>query len=107
MPASVTCDSVKAAGWQDLTRPRGKRASVSRERLGRDLAGIAGNADELGAAGEELRRAAFVVVDMGFLVAEHGLPGPGERRQRERVGGGAGGDQERRDVALEYLGESR
>ena len=102
-----TCESDSAPGCADLTRPRGKRASVSLSAVGRDLAAVAGNADELRAAGEKFRRAAFVVVDMRLFVAEHRLPRTGQRRQRERVGGRAGRRRERRRLGLENLGELR
>ena len=92
-------ESDSAPGCADLTRPRGKRASVSRSAVGRDLAAFAGDADELGAAGEEFRRAAFVVVDMRFLVAEDRAPRRRQRGERQGVGGGAGRDQKRRDRA--------
>ena len=44
---------------------------------------------------------------MRFLVAEHRLPGRRQRRERQRIGGGAGGDEKDRRLALEDFGEPR
>src|SRR6185437_12364514 len=79
----------------------------ARQRLGRHLALVAGHADQLGAAGEELRRAAFVVVNVRLLVAERRLPGPRQRRQRQRVRRRAGWHEKGLDVGLENLGQLR
>lgn len=75
------------------------------DRLGRQLAAIARQADDLGPAGEEFRRAAFVGGDMRLVMAEHRPPGLDQARQRERVRRRAGRDQENRDLALEQLRE--
>jgi hypothetical protein len=45
---------------------------------------------ELCAPGEELRRTAFITLDVRFGMAQHGAPGRTERRERQRVRGGAG-----------------
>jgi hypothetical protein len=72
---------------------------------GRDLAACAREPDELDAAAEEFRRAAFIRRDMRLGVAEHGAPGRREMRERQRVGRGPGRHQEYRDLVLEQLGE--
>ena len=56
----------------EAARKGGERGG---ERLRADLAGAALDADQLGAAGEHLGRAAFVGHDMRALVAEDGAPG--------------------------------
>ena len=89
-----------------MTSPRGKRAKRLAQGVRRDLAAFAGDADELGAAGEQFRRAAFVVMDMRFLMAEDGAPGRRQRAERKRIGGGAGADQERGDRAFEDFAQS-
>src|SRR5690606_38349337 len=48
---------------------------------------------ELRAAGEELRRTAFVLLDMGVAVTEDRAPGLREDGEREGVGGCAGGNE--------------
>ena len=89
----------------------GLAARKARERLGKrrrlDFAVAAGDADDLGPGGEEFRRAALVVDHMRFLVAEHRLPRRRQRGERQRVGGGAGGDEEDRRLALENLAQAR
>ena len=107
VPASVACDSDSAAG-ADMMRRR-PMAALERapQRLGRDLAGLARQADELDAAAEEFRRAAFVGRDVRLGMAQHRAPGRREMRERQRIGGGAGRHQEDRDLALEDLGELR
>ena len=95
------------AGLRRLHQSAGVAQQGVAQRVRRDLAIEPGNADELGAAHEELGRAAFVIVNVRFLVAEHGLPGPGERGQRQRIGARAGGDEEGRHGPLENLAQQR
>ena len=71
---------------------RGEAQRVG-QRVGRDAGVGAAQQGELGAAGVELRRAALVLLDMGVAVAIDRRPRRAETRQRQRVGGGAGGDQ--------------
>lgn len=80
------------------TRRRGQRVGV-------DLAVVTRDGDEFGAAGEELRCAAFVVVDMAVGVGQHAAPGRGEGGQAQAVGCGAGGDDEDIDIPLEDLAQ--
>ena len=61
--------------------------------LGRHLAMVAVDQHQLGPAGEELGRAAFVLGDMGVAVAEHGAPGRAGDGHGQGIGGGAGGDE--------------
>ena len=72
-------------------------------RVDDELAADAGQPDELEAAAEELRRAAFVGDDVGFGVAQHAAPGRRDMRERQRIGGGAGRHDEDRNLALEDL----
>ena len=104
MPASVAWLKRQRRGLGRLDLAARKARERLAQRLGRDLAADAGNADQLRAGGEELGRAAFVVDDVRLLVAERRLPRAGQRGERERVGGGAGGDEKSRDLALEQLG---
>jgi hypothetical protein len=77
------------------------------EALGGDLASLPGDPNQLGAAGEELRRAAFIVVDVRFLVTEHRIPGLDQRRKRERVRRRARRHQEGGDLGLEHVAQAR
>src|SRR5262249_56057249 len=79
-----------AWGWGPAPGPGGERAP---QRLGGDLACLARKPHELDSTAEEFRRAAFVRCDVRLVMAEHGAPGRGEMRQRERVRGGSGGHQ--------------
>ena len=72
---------------------------------GGELAGRAGQREELAAAGEKFRGAAFVGVDVGDLVAEHALVAGAEGGEREGVGGGAVEDKERLAIGGEELPE--
>src|SRR5262249_5302300 len=72
-----------------------------------DVAGSAATAQELDTTAEEFGRTAFVGCDVRFVMAEHGAPGRGEMRQRERVRRRSGRHQEDRDLALEDFGEAR
>ena len=76
------------------------------QRVGRDLAGFAGKADELDSTAIEFRRAAFVRRDVRLVMAEHGAPGRREMRERERIGRGSRRHQENRDLTRKHLGES-
>ena len=77
-----------------IARDRG-RSTVPRV----SLAVLARQADQLDAAAEEFRRAAFVGHDVCLLVAQHAAPGRRDMGKREGVGGGPGGHQEDRDLA--------
>ncbi len=70
------------------------------------LAIVARQVDQLGAAGEELGRAAFVTFDVGVGMAEDRAVGRCHHRQAERVGRRAGGDQEDVGVTFEDLGDA-
>ena len=50
-----------------------------------DFVAVAGQADELEAMAEELRRAAFIGGDVGFGMTEHDAPGRRNLRQRQRI----------------------
>src|SRR6476659_6231587 len=76
------------------------------QRRRRDLAGFAGKADELDAAAEEFRCAAFVGGDVRLLMAEYGAPRRRQMRKREGVGRGSGRHQEHRDLVLKNLREA-
>ncbi len=71
--------------------------------FGANLAVGGGKADQFGAAAEEFRRAAFVGDDMRRFVAVDRAIGRHQLRQRQRIGGGAGGDREYRHFGLEQL----
>src|SRR5262249_58705980 len=90
---------MRTAPW-----PRIERAP---QRLGGDLAGVAGEAHELDSTAEEFRRTAFVCRDVRLVMAEDRAPGRGEMRQRERIRRSSGGHQKDRDVVGENFGESR
>ena len=107
---------IDRAGFGRLRERQHRRAHMVRtaplpgierapQRRGRDLAGFAREPDELDAAAEEFRRAAFVGRDVRLGVAEHGAPRRREMRERQRVGRGPGRHQEDRDLVLEQLGE--
>ena len=72
---------------------------------GGELAGRAGQREELAAAGEKFWGAAFVGIDVGDLVAEHALVAGAEGGEREGVGGGAVEDKERLAIGGEELPE--
>ena len=57
------------------------------------------------AAGKELGRAAFVIGDMALRMTQHAAPGRRQRREAERIGGGAGRHQQHVDLALEDVGQ--
>jgi hypothetical protein len=72
-----------------------------------DLAAGLVEADQLGPAGEQFRRAALVDHDVGVGVAQHRAIGRRHGRQRQRVGGRPGHHQERAQVPLEHLAQAR
>ena len=72
---------------------------------GRELGGGAGQGEEFTPAGEKFRRAAFVRVDVGDLVAEDALVALAKGGEREGVGGGAVEDKKSFAVGLENLTE--
>ncbi len=62
---------------------------------------------QLGTTAVEFRRVALVFVDMRHRRTENGLPRVAQRRQRQRIGGGAGGDQiDRRLRGFEHLADA-
>ena len=70
-----------------------------------ELAVGARQVDQLGAAGEQFGRTAFVDIDVRQLVAIDGAVGRRHDRQRKRIRGGAGGDGKHRRVGLEQLAD--
>ncbi|MNL19771.1 hypothetical protein D3C87_1409900 [compost metagenome] len=60
---------------------------------------------QLRAVGKELRRAAFIVVDMTGRMTVDIAPGWRHRAQAQGVGGGAGGHEKNLHVTLEDLAE--
>ena len=110
-------DAIDRAAFGRLRQRQHARADMMRPAPGavleraaqgrrRDLAPLAGQSDQLDAAAEELRRAAFVDRDMQLRMAQHRAPGRGQMGERERVRRRAGRHQEYRDLALEKLGEA-
>ena len=80
------------------------------EHRGRPPAGVslpagAAHADQLGAAGEHLGRAALVDLDVRLVMADDRAVRRAARRQRQRIGGGAGDDQIGGQVALEDVAQ--
>jgi hypothetical protein len=76
------------------------------DRVGRELAVPALRREQLRAAREELRAAAFVGLDMRQLVADHGVIRLAQRRQRERVGRRAVEHEEDFAVGLEQVADA-
>ena len=68
---------------------------------GGELAGGAGEWEELAAAGEKFWGAAFVGVDVGDLVAEYTLMAGAQGGEYEGVGGGAVEDKKRLAIGYE------
>ena len=68
---------------------------------GGELAGRARQREQLAAAGEEFRGAAFVGVDVGDLVAKYALMALAESGERQGVGGSAVEDKKRLAIGLE------
>ena len=66
-----------------------------------DFAILAAEQEQLGPAGKEFRRAAFVCLDVCPLVAENAVERLTELGERERVGGRAVEDDERLAIGLE------
>src|SRR4029077_10537199 len=73
------------------------------QRGGRNLAPLPRQSNELDAAAEEFRRAAFVDRDMRFRMTQHRAPRGRQMRERERIRGRSGRHQEYRDILLENL----
>lgn len=71
-----------------------------------DLAVGAVDRRHAGAMGEEFRRAALVLDDVGLAVAQDDAARPVDRGEGEGVGGGAGAHEEHRDLALEQFVEA-
>lgn len=86
-----------------IVRRRGQRRFQSRDT---DPAIGAVQGQQLGAAGEELRRAALVNVDVGVPVVEDPAPRRRQHRQSQGVSGSAGG-QRRDDDAFRVAFEQR
>ena len=84
-------------------------ARIKRERVaqgrGGDLAEGARQGDELGAAREKFRCAAFVVAHMRIGTAEDGAPGRCQRGDRKGIGGGSRRHQKARAIAFENLAQ--
>ena len=66
-----------------------------------ELPVLPADAQQLGAAGKKLRRAAFVRLDVCAFMAKDAVKGPAKMSQRERVGRRAVEDQEGLAVRLE------
>ena len=75
--------------------------------LRRKLRALPRHQQQLGAVEVEAGRAAFVHLDMRFLVAHHRAVRLDHGRQREAVGGGAGRHPQCSAVAPEQIGEPR
>ena len=73
--------------------------------LGLDFPVRARQQQDLGAVGEELRRAALGGLHVRQLVAEDAVIGLAERGQRKRVGRGAVEDEEHLAVGLEHVAD--
>src|SRR5579871_1533636 len=69
----------EGAGLRRLDEPARKPLQRLLETVGSDLAPLPCNSDQLGSTGEELRRAAFVVVDVRLFVTEYRIPRAGQR----------------------------
>ena len=95
------------AGLNRLHEPARKAGERVLEDCGRRLAALARQADELRAAGEEFRGAAFVVMNVRLLVAEDGVERADEGGKRKRVGGGSGGNEKDLGAGLEHVAEHR
>ena len=75
------------------------------QRFRRHLAADARHADELEAAAEKFRRAAFVGEDMRLGMRKHRAPRRADMRERQRIGRRAGRHQEHGDLVLENLAD--
>ena len=83
-----------------------RRIENACQRVGGDLAGLAGDAGKLDAAAKEFRRAAFVGRDMGFRVADDGAPRRCQMRERQGIGRRPGRHQEDGDLTFEDVRET-
>ena len=89
-------------GLVDVVADRGERGGGGlRRQLGADAFGE----HQLGAMGVEFGRAAFVVLDVGVAVADDRAVRRAQGGEGERIGRGAGGDPQGRDLGLEQIGE--
>ena len=105
MPKSVGWVMLSANGWTRvaLPRPASRERFLEHRRLELEVA--TRQADEL-CAGEELRCATLVDVDVGRLMAIDCAVGVGEGGQCDGVGAGAGGDRENLHRPLERGAET-
>ena len=90
-----------------MGRAPGKPGQRRRHALRRQFSAEAGNRQQLGAAGEKLRPAAFVHLDMAFLVTRDHAVGRRQHRQGEPVRRAPGRDEKNRAFALENLRKPR
>src|SRR6516164_3753936 len=77
-----------------------------RQDLGRDLAGLPGEAGKLEAMAEEFWCAAFVGSDVRLRMTQHNAPGRGDLRQRQRICRGACRHKKSSDFAFEDLAKA-
>ena len=77
------------------------------DRIRRQLRQRRVGGDDLGAAGEQRRRAGLVLLDVAQRVRDHGVIGPADLRQRQGVGRRAVEDEEHVAVRLEQLADTR
>ena len=89
-----------------MVRPAPLAVERTRKRCRRELAPLAGKADELETAAEEFRRPAFVGRDMRLLMADDRAPRGREMRKRKRIGRSPRPHQEHRHLAFEHFGET-
>ncbi|MCY1179916.1 hypothetical protein D9M73_203350 [compost metagenome] len=73
------------------------------DRIRRQLAVFGAGDQQLGAVGEEFRCAAFVGFDVGGFRADHAVVTLAQRRQGQRVGGGAVEGEEHFAVGFEQF----
>jgi hypothetical protein len=81
------------AGLDVLDAMRGGGADFLAQLGGVDPGVVAAEQGQFRATGVELRRGAFVGLDMAAVVGVDGAPGRAQAGQRQGIGGGAGGDQ--------------
>ena len=106
MPISVAWVIDTAIGRPAWTNSGTDSGRSRASRLGRvDAPERAVDRAEPRAAREIFRRAAFVLDHVRFAVAEGDAARLVGERQRQRIGGRAGADEEHRDLALEDLVE--
>ncbi len=94
------------AGGRHRMHVAGLAVRFMRQLPGVELGGGAIEQRQARAAAVELGRAAFIVGDVAVRMAQHAAPGRRQRRQRQRIGGGAGGHQQHVDLVLEDLGQA-